>query len=167
MELKQETQTEKELKDRFLHRDLRAGGIIRTIALFYDAVILGMVLYMVAGGTTLWIMTNTETLFIGNPERARQDILENEPHLFIINYVILGSIFLIYQFIYPMFKKQTFGMMIADLTLVDENRQPLTKRHYLKRECLKLVLFPTYFMSFGKERRTLYDKLTNTYLMKY
>lgn len=162
-----ELRDDPELQERFLHPNLRAGGWIRSIALFYDLVILTMVLYMTSALTTIWMMTTTNSLFIGDPERARQDIWENEPHLFIINYAILGAVFLIYQVIYPAFKRRSIGMMIADLTLVDEQRQELTKWHYVKRECWKLLLFPTFFLSFWKNRRTLYDKMSKTYLMKY
>ncbi len=162
MEMRDETY----LKDRFLHPDLRAGGWIRLLALFYDIALLGMFLFMFAGATTLWMMISTETPYIGDPMRARQYILENEFHLFIINWVILGAVFIFYQYLYPCLKRQTFGMLFTDLTLVDENRQKITKLHYLKRECLKIVLFPTFFLAFGKERRTFYDKLSKTYLMK-
>ncbi|WNF37937.1 RDD family protein [Bacillaceae bacterium IKA-2] len=156
-----------QLKERFLAPDLRAGGWIRILAMIYDITVLGMFLIMFGGATTLWMLTKTETSFIGDPMRARQDIMANEPHLLIINYIILISVFLFCQIIYPAIKKQTFGMMITDLTLVDEDRKELTFWQYVKRECWKILLFPTFVLSFIKERRPLYDKMSKSYLMKY
>lgn len=162
-----EMKNEAKLKEQFLHPDLRAGGWIRIVAFFYDLATLGMFMFMFAGATTLWMMIATDTSFIGDPMRARQEIIENEFHLFLINWIVLGVVFLIYQFIYPAYKRQTFGMMFTDLVLVDENRKEVTKLHYLKRECFKLLLFPTFIFAFGKQRRPLYDRLSKTYLMKY
>ncbi|MBP3950810.1 RDD family protein [Bacillus suaedae] len=145
---------------------LRAGGWIRLIALFYDLAVLAMFLFMFAGGTTLWMMISTDTPFIGNPELAREYIMEHEPHLFIINWIILGIVFLFYQYVYPTFKRQTFGMLFTDLTVVNEQCKEITKSQYIKRELLKLILFPTFFLAFGTEKRTLYEKYSNTYLLK-
>lgn len=162
-----ELKDQKDLNEEFLHPDLRAGGWIRLLSFFYDIAILGMFLFMVGGFTTLWMMISTDSPFMADPARAREYILENEFHLYVINWVIIGVAFLAYQFLYPSLKRQTFGMMFTDLTLIDENRNKVTKGQFFKREVLKILLFPTFIISFGKERRTLYDKLTKTYLMKY
>ncbi|WP_280770815.1 RDD family protein [Salipaludibacillus daqingensis] len=143
-----------------------AGGFIRLLALFYDIVVLSMVLFMVGAFTTLWMMVSTDSPFIADPIRTRDYIFNNEFHLYFINWLILGTVFIIYQYIYPMFKRQTFGMMFTDLTVVDENEQHVTKRKYFQRELLKIVLFPTFFLSFTKGRRPLYDKWSKTYLKK-
>ncbi|WP_416150423.1 RDD family protein [Salipaludibacillus sp. HK11] len=144
----------------------RAGPYIRLLALFYDLVAIAIVLFVVGQVTTLWMMVSTESPFIGDPQRTRAYIFENEFHLLLINWVILGVTFIFIQYIYPLFKRQTFGMLFTNLTVADEYEQDVTKAMYIKRELFKIILFPTYIMSFSKNRRPLYEKFSNTYLLK-
>ncbi|PYZ95004.1 hypothetical protein CR194_05675 [Salipaludibacillus keqinensis] len=146
--------------------DRRAGGFIRMLAFFYDLVVLAMVLFMFGAASTLWMMVSTDSPFISDPVGTREFIFENEFHLYLINWVVLGSVFLFYQYIYPMFKRQTIGMQITDITIVDEHERKISKIKYVQRELLKILLCPGFFFSFGKDKRALYDKLSNTYLMK-
>lgn len=153
-------------RNKLLHPDLRAGGWIRLLAAFYDFVIIGIFIAIFGGASTIWMLITTESPYIGDPVMTRQYILENEIHLIIITWSIIFVVIVFLQLFYSTWKKQSFGMTIVDLALCDENTGDITRMQYFKRELWKIILFPTFFMSFGRDRRTLYDKLSKTYLMK-
>ncbi|GAE36886.1 hypothetical protein JCM9157_4109 [Halalkalibacter akibai JCM 9157] len=57
-------------------------------------------------------------------------------------------------------------MRMVDLYVYNEHAEQPSAFQFFTREMLKYVLFPFFIMSFGKNKRTLYDIVTKTYLIK-
>ncbi|MDQ0255806.1 putative RDD family membrane protein YckC [Evansella vedderi] len=144
-----------------------AGFSQRVIAFFYDMFSLLVVLCLVGSVSTWWVVSRSNAPDDATLTQLMDYIYEYEFHLVIINTVVLSLTAIVFHFILPAFKRQTIGMKMVGLYLLDENANEITKGQYLKRELLKLVLFPTLFMLLiGKGKRPLYDRMTGVYLLE-
>ncbi|OIJ11621.1 hypothetical protein BKP35_11825 [Anaerobacillus arseniciselenatis] len=149
--------------EKMLDEKHHATAFNRSCAFFYDMVVLVVVLVMTSVVTTWWMGHQSNAPHSLEGVQLREYILEHEFHLFVINWIVLATVGILFQFIFPMMKRKTIGMRMVGLYLKDEHAKDISKGTYLKRECLKLVLFPTMFI---KGKRPLYDRLTKTYLLK-
>ncbi|OIJ15490.1 hypothetical protein BKP35_00400 [Anaerobacillus arseniciselenatis] len=154
-----------------------AGIVSRLVAFFYDLVALVVTFIVVGNVMTMWLVVQSNSpmtedvspmgaLSGVNLTELRAYIYEHEFHLMVINWIVIVLALLLIQYIFPMFKRQTIGMKILGLYLKDEKAQDITKKQYLKRELFKLIMFPTIFQMFGKEKRPLYDRRAKVYLLK-
>lgn len=152
--------------NKMLDEKYQAGLFSRLVALFYDLVTLTVALLIVGTLTTRWMYGQTNAPELNNMVIIRQYIWEHEFHLFVINWVVLATIAILIQYIFPTFSKQTVGMKMVGLYLRDENAKEISKSQYLKRELMKLYLFPTLFLSLKKGKRPLFDEKSKSYLLK-
>ncbi|MDT8862694.1 RDD family protein [Alkalihalobacillus sp. MEB130] len=151
--------------ERLLNEEQRAGGWIRLIAAFFDFVFLALILIVTSAITTFWMIVQSEAPS-DNIEFIRRYMWENEFHLYVINWIVILMVFVTVHLLYAIKGKRTIGMKIVDLYVYNEKAEKPTGGQFFMREMLKYVLFPFFIMSFGKGRRTLYDKWTKTYLVK-
>ena len=158
-------QTEEKWVKRLLDTQQRAGGWIRMWAGFFDFIFLTLIMIVTAAVTTSWMFVQSQSPS-DNIDYIRQYIWENEFHLYVINWIVLLIVFLTVHFIYAVRDKRTIGMIIVDLYVYNERAEKPNAGQFFIRELLKYLLFPFFLMSFSSSRRTLYDKITNTYLVK-
>jgi uncharacterized RDD family membrane protein YckC len=151
--------------NRLLTEDQRADGWIRIWAGFFDFIFLALILIVTSAITTFWMIVQSEAPS-DNIEFIRRYIWEHEFHLFLINWGVTLSVFIFIHIIYALKDKRSIGMKIVDLYVYNEKAEKPSGVQFFIREMLKYLLFPFFFMSFGSDRRTLYDKLTKTYLVK-
>lgn len=152
--------------DKMLDEKYQAGLFSRLVALFYDLMTLAVALLIVGTLTTRWMYGQTNAPELNNMVLIREYIWEHEFHLFVINWAVLGAIAILIQYVFPMFSKQTVGMKLVGLYLRDENAEEISKGQYIKREIMKLYLFPTLFFSIKNGKRPLYDEKSKSYLLK-
>ncbi|KHF39086.1 RDD family protein [Halalkalibacter okhensis] len=158
-------QKENQWVNRLLNEEQRAGGWIRLVAGFFDFIFLSLILILISAMTTFWMVVQSEApsdniLFI------RQYMWENEFHLYVINWIVIFLVFLSIHVLYAFRGKRTIGMKMVDLYVYNEEAEKPSGMQFFGREMLKYVLFPFFLMSFGRNRRTLYDRWTKTYLVK-
>ncbi len=152
--------------DKMLDQKYHANFMYRILSFFYDVVVLVVALTIVGSITTWWMFSQTNAPDMTNMNLVREYMWENEFHLFVINWIVLAVVAILIQYVYPAFsKQQTVGMMMTGLYLRDENAKKIDKRQYLKRELMKLYLFPTVLLTLRGER-PLYDEKSKTYLLK-
>lgn len=156
---------EERWRRKFLDVKHQVPFFTRLLAMFFDMITLFIALVTTGIFTTIWMIAQSNAPNSENMTFIRQYIWEHEFHLFVINWILLGIVALSIQYIFPMFSKQTVGMMILGLYLRDEEAKEITKRRYLMREFLKLFLFPTLFLALIKRERPLYDQKSGTYLL--
>ncbi|QOY36697.1 RDD family protein [Anaerobacillus isosaccharinicus] len=152
--------------NKMLDEKYQAGLFSRLVALFYDLMTLAITLLIVGTLTTRWMYGQTNAPELNDMVMIREYILEHEFHLFVINWVVLATVAILIQYVFPMFSKQTVGMKMVGLYLRDENAIEISKVQYVKRELMKLYLFPTLFLSLKKGKRPLYDEKSKSYLLK-
>lgn len=152
--------------NKMLDEKYQAGLVSRLVGLFYDLMTLAIALLIVGTLTTRWMYGQTNAPELNDMVLIREYIWKHEFHLFIINWIILAIVAILIQYIFPTFSKQTVGMKMVGLYLRDENAKEISKSQYLKRELMKLYLFPTLFLSLKKGKRPLYDEKSKSYLLK-
>ncbi|ARK28596.1 RDD family protein [Halalkalibacter krulwichiae] len=150
---------------RLLNEQQRAGGWIRLVAGFFDFIFLALVMIVTSTITTFWMVVQSEAPS-DNIEFIRRYMWEREFHLYVINWLVLLFVFLLIHFIYALRGKRTVGMRIVDVYVYNEKAEKPTVIQFFKREMLKYLLLPSFFMSFAAQRRPLYDKWSKTYLVK-
>ncbi|MFC0560472.1 RDD family protein [Halalkalibacter alkalisediminis] len=158
-------QTEEKWVKRLLDKHQRAGGWMRLWAGLFDFIFLALIMIITAAITTSWMFVQSESPS-DNIEYIRHYIWENEFHLYIINWIVLLVVFFTVHLIYSVREKRTIGMIIVDLYVYNERAEKPSAAQFFIREMLKYLLFPFFLTSFASSRRTLYDKITNTYLVK-
>ncbi|RXJ02405.1 hypothetical protein DS745_06790 [Anaerobacillus alkaliphilus] len=151
--------------NKFLDEKYQASFFSRLLAIFYDLITLAVVLIISGILMTWWMFHQSNAPDTSNLFYIREYIWEHEFHLFVINWIVLGIVAIVVQYIIPMFSKQTVGMKMVGLYLRDENANEISKSQYAKREMLKVFLFPTIFFSFKKGKRPLYDQYSKTFLL--
>ncbi|QOY33820.1 RDD family protein [Anaerobacillus isosaccharinicus] len=146
----------------------RAGIGSRILGFIYDLITMFFLWVIVGIFTTLWMLVTSNApgddfIFI------RTYILENEPHLFYTAIGIQIFVLLLYLFVLPVTFKipRSVGMMMAGTKFLDMNANEITKLTFLKRECLKWILFPGIFLSLRKSKQSAADSLTKTYVTYY
>ncbi len=152
--------------NKFLDEKYQASFFSRLLAIFFDLITLAVVLIISGIVMTWWMFQQSNAPDTSNLVYIREYIWEHEFHLFVVNWIMLGIVALVVQYIIPMFSKQTVGMKIVGLYLRDEQAKEISKTQYLKRELLKLCLFPTIFYSLKKGKQPLYDRFSKIYLLQ-
>jgi uncharacterized RDD family membrane protein YckC len=147
---------------KMLHEKYHAGLFHRLISFIYDIVVIVFVWFVSGIITSFWMLKQSDAPSI-NLQDIHSYIWENEFHLYLISWVVQIFFVLLFHYVIPMFKRQTIGMSMVGLYLQNKEAKKVSKRQYIKRECLKLFLFPTLFVN---PKRPLYDRLTKTYLLK-
>ncbi|MCT8137291.1 RDD family protein [Anaerobacillus sp. CMMVII] len=135
---------------------------------FYDITAMFFLWIMVGVLTTTWMITSSNSPS-NDFAYIRAYILENEPQLFYTGIVIQILVLLLYVFVLPLTFKipRSFGMMIAGTKLLKDNASEISRITYFKREIIKWVLFPGMILTLTKNKQSLADKLTKTYLTYY
>ncbi|MCT8136654.1 RDD family protein [Anaerobacillus sp. CMMVII] len=152
--------------NKLLDEKYYAGFGTRMIGMFYDLITLSVAIIVVGTITTRWMFGQTNAPDVNNIELVRQYMWEHEMHLFVINWLVLATVAILIQYVLPTFSRQTVGMKMLGLYLRDEHAKEISKKQYLKRELMKLYLFPTILFSIGNRKRPLYDEKSKTYLLK-
>ncbi|ERN54656.1 RDD family protein [Alkalihalophilus marmarensis] len=152
-------------KARLLNKDELASGWYRILAGFYDFLFLSVVLLLASAGTTSWLMVISESPHY-DAEGFSRYLYQNEFHLLLINWGILAVIFIFVHFLYVFRAGRSFGMMIVDLHVYNEEAEKPSRLQLLSREFLKYILFPFVIITFFKKERPLYERITKTYLVK-
>jgi uncharacterized RDD family membrane protein YckC len=150
---------------RLLNEEQRASGWFRLAAGFFDFIFLSLILITTSTITTFWMVVQSEAPS-DNIVFIRKYMWENEFHLYLINWTVIFIVFLMIHVLYAFKGKRTIGMRIVDLYVYNEDAEKPSGLQFFCREMLKYLLFPFFLMSFGRKRRTLYDKWTKTYLVK-
>jgi uncharacterized RDD family membrane protein YckC len=153
--------------DKMLHPSLRAGWGSRIISFLYDLIYLFLIMFFISALTTLWMLMTAQP-----PEgiqlwEIRQFFKDNFPHLLLIDQIIKGITFIAYFFLIPLLGQdhRTFGMVTLGVSLMNDKGGSVSRLQYLLREFYKWILFPGFFLVFGKEKQALHDKLTKTYMV--
>ncbi|MFN7251377.1 MAG: RDD family protein [Anaerobacillus sp.] len=152
--------------NKLLDEKYYAGFWTRIIGVFYDIITLSVALVVVGTITTRWMFGQTQAPDLNDMVLVRQYMWEHEIHLFVINWLVLATVAILIQFVFPTISRQTVGMKMLGLYLRDEHAKEISKRQYLKRELMKLYLFPTIVFSLQNRKRPLYDEKSKTYLLK-
>ncbi|RXJ00404.1 hypothetical protein DS745_12815 [Anaerobacillus alkaliphilus] len=146
---------------RLLADRYRASFSMRFLSFCYDMLGLFLLWLLIYSVITGWLVISAEV----SPFDYSY-LREHKPHLL---YLALGWVTFFYIFIFPLInaERQTMGMMLIGLKIVDENAEKLTRVGFLKRECLKWVLFPGFFLTLTSEKQSLADKLSKTFITSY
>jgi uncharacterized RDD family membrane protein YckC len=153
--------------DKMLDHKLRAGWGSRVISFIYDLIYLFLIMFFVSAFTTLWMMMIAQPPEDIELWEIRQYFKDNFPHLLLIDQIIKGVMFIAYFFIVPLISRdhRTIGMVTLGVSLMNDQGEDISRSQYLQRELIKWFVFPGFFLVFGAEKRTLHDKLSNTYMV--
>ncbi|WP_100372188.1 RDD family protein [Bacillus sp. FJAT-45037] len=152
-------------KERLLNKDELASGWYRLLAAFYDFLFLGLVMVIASAATTSWLMVRSESPHT-DVEGFTRYLYAHEFHLLVINWLVLAAVFVMTHILYVIRARRSFGMMIVDLHVYNEEAEKPSAWRLLGRETLKYLLFPFVLVTFFKKERPLYEKITKTYLVK-
>ncbi|MCT8138325.1 RDD family protein [Anaerobacillus sp. CMMVII] len=154
---------------RLLAKQYRAGIRSRFFAFIYDMFCLYFVWVFVGIFTSAWMVLSSDAPLDYNLLEVRDYILQYEAHRFYINIGIQLIAVILYIFVLPIaiLEHRTLGMMLLGIKFLDENADEITTKVFLKREILKWILFPGFFLSLSKEKRSTADKLSGTYVTYY
>lgn len=153
--------------NKMLDEKYYANGFQRVAAFFYDMFSL-LIVVSIFGAVSTWVVVSRSNApaDAGIPE-LMDYIYANEFHLVVYNTIFLTIVAIVFHFVLPTMSRQTVGMKMMGLYLLDEDAEQITKTQYLKRELYKIILFPTLVMVIiGKAKRPLYDRKTGTYLLE-
>ncbi|RXI98624.1 hypothetical protein DS745_20120 [Anaerobacillus alkaliphilus] len=146
----------------------RATPFSRLLGFIYDVLTMFFLWVIVGTITTSWMIITSNS---PNDDFAyiRSYILEFEPHLFYTAILIQVLALLAYAFILPLTFKthRTIGMMIAGIKFLDTSAKEISKSTFLKREALKWLFFPGFLLTLSKNKQSLADKVTNTFVTYY
>ncbi len=153
MAVRSELWIKKVLADRY-----RASFSMRFLSFCYD--MLGLFL--------LWLLIGTVTMIshfvssVGSIHFEYYYLPTNNP-------LVFSVVAVVYIFLIPLLssERQTVGMMLIGLKFVDENADKLSRIMFLKRECLKWVLFPGFILTLTRDKQSLADILSNTYVTSH
>jgi uncharacterized RDD family membrane protein YckC len=150
-----------------VHPSLRAGWGSRVTSFLYDLIYLFVIMFFISALTTLWMIITAQPPEAIELWEIRQYLKDNFPELLLIDQIIKGVIFIAYFFLIPLLgdDHRTFGMVTLGVSLMNAQGEGVSRIQYLRREFYKWTLFPGFFLVFGKEKRTLHDKLTETYMV--
>lgn len=153
--------------DKMLDPKLRAGWGSRVISFIYDLIYLFLIMFFVSALTTLWMLITAQPPDEIELWEIRQYFKDNFPHLLLIDQIIKGCLAIAYFFVIPIISSEhrTLGMVTLGVSLMNDQGEEVSRLQYFQRELIKWFFFPGFFLVFGSEKRTLHDKLSNTYMV--
>lgn len=161
-----EEQKEQEWIARILDPRMRASWLARLVCFLYDCIYLFLIIFLTSVFTTIWMLISAQPPYDLELFEIRQYLLDNHPEMFVIDRIIKVIVAILY-FLVPAFTRnpRTLGMVSFGVSLMNDQGDDISAKQYLKRECLRWLLFPGFFLALGPEKRALHDRLTNTYVV--